>query len=280
MVFLIVPKSPFDSLVRDGVLTREVLASATKSSTEKQMSVGWILVNEHRIPLDVVGNALSAFYRVPFLSYRDDLKSLQEFPCLPLDLCVYYRVAPIARENNRLVLLMDDPGDLPRKDDLEILLSEPFGVLVALKEDIMRLLTGREPQPYAPPPRIVFEAEPETERGVDLAEEGDSGVVVMLNTILLQCHQKKGKEIRFDPRQSPPSAWLVDGEWKDLLIPDQFLQHLVRRLKVMSNLDIGNRAKPQNGFFQLQLFQSRVRFEVSVEPIGDGNEAARVVPGA
>lgn len=276
------PKSPFDLLVRDGVLTREALASATESARRQRMSVGWVLVNENKIPLETLGKSLAAHYRVPFVAYREDLRPLQDaVDRLKPELCLSYRVAPIAREKDRVILLMADPGDLPKKDELEGILGVPLGIRVALEEDIHRLLTGRVPEPAAPMLELdlaSLPAEEELGPAEVVLDAGDSPIVVMANMIVMKCFTEKGEEIRLDPRQSPPGAWRVGGEWRDLTLPDVMLQNLVRRFKVMANLDLGNRAKPQQGFFQLQVSGSRRRFDLFVEPVGGGDEAARLIP--
>lgn len=276
-------KSPYDPLVRDGVLTREALAAATRSASDKRMSVGWILVNEHKLPLETVGKALSSHYRVPFVAYRDDLKPLPDFlELLNRELCTSYRAVPIDREKNRLVLLMADPGDLPNKDQLEGHLRQPFNVRVALPEHIHRLLHGAEPEPWSPPPLPIdpptMAPEEEMSGMAELGVVEESPIVALVNMMLVKCLQEKGEEIRLDPRQTPAAAWRVGAEWRDLQIPPNFHQNIVRRFKVMANLDIGSRAKEQQGFFQLQYFQSRRRFDVAIEPIGGGDEAARVTP--
>lgn len=277
------PKSPFEPLVRDGALTREALAAAVRSAAAKQMSVGWILVNENRIPLEAVGRSLAAHFRVPFEPFREDLKLLPDaVERLKPELLPFTGVAPVAREKDRLVLLMSDPGDLPLRDRLEALLGEPFTVRVALKEDILRLVTGRAPEPYSPPPDL---GSMEAEEPVDPLtlsahiDSADSGVVSMLNMILAKSLQEKAEEIRIDPRETPPGAWRIGGEWRDLLLPESMLQFMVRRLKVMANLDIGTRARAQQGFFELLMSRARLRFDVSIEPVGGGDEAARIVPG-
>lgn len=276
------PKSPFETLVRDGILTRDALAAAVRHAADQRMSVGWILVHENKIPLEAVGKALSAHYRVPFVAYREDLTPLQGVvDRVPVDLCTFSRVAPVGRENKKLVLLMADPGDLPLKDQLEGHLGESFVVRVSLPEDIHRLLTGVELRPWVPAPEPdPASMTPEEERTdlADVVEESESAIVSMVNALVMKCLREKVEEIRIDPRQKPPSAWRVGAEWKDLLLPETFHQDIVRRFKVMANLDIGNRAKLQKGSFELATGAGRRRFAVSVEPVGGGDEAVRVMP--
>src|SRR6185295_13544380 len=158
-------------------------------------------------------------------------------------------------------------------------LGAPLECRVALEEDILRILTGRvrEPSPLTLLPPLEAEAEVEGEVLPEF-EGAAPGVVSLLNTLLLDGLKQKAEEIRFDPRVAPPVALRIGDAWTDARVPDGVVQNLVRRLKVMANLDIGNRARPQHGFFQLALPGGRARFDVSIEPVGGGDEAARVVP--
>jgi len=279
------PKSPFDALVRDGVLSRETLQAVGERAGRIQMSVSWVLIHEQRIPVETVGKCLAAHYRTRFEAFQEGVKAPADLPPgLTPELCGYYRVAPIARERGRLVLLMADPGNLPDRDTIEAILGEPFDVRVALPEDITRILTGSEPEPQIPFEAVEVDTGDKAEENVDVLISGEDGgssaSVVFLNGMLMELVRQKAAELRFDPRTAPAAGMRLGEVWKEIPVPPGMLQPLVRRLKVMANLNLTNRSIEQKGTFELRMTQGRrVRFDVAIDPVGDGDEAALLRQG-
>lgn len=266
-------RSPFEALVKDGVLTKGRLAEATKAAQVRGRSVGWTLIHELGLSPDAVGKALAAHYKVEFVPLREGMKVLRNaHEKLSTESCVLHQVAPLAREKGKLVLLMADPSDLPRKDELRALLKEPFVVKVALPEDIQQLLAGS-----APSLESLLTAEPEEER-VPAIEVHDAPVVSLLDATLLKLVQGKARQLRIDPRCSPVVALDRAKGWEEIRVPAAMQQPLVRRLKVMANLDLGSRAKAQKGTFVMLHSKGRSAFGVSIDPVGGGEEAAVVTP--
>lgn len=274
------PRSPFDSLVRDGVLTRDALAAAAKSAASRLMSVGQCLIREHGVPPEKIGAALSEFYKVPYVPFHPDLHGYAKAEGTVRDFLCTVHAAPIGRENGRLVVLMADPKDLPARDQIRAMFKEPFDVKVALQEDIALVLLGKESEPRPPadlPPVDLSGLEEESAPVID-AGEADNGLVELANHLLVKAWTGKMDEIRIDPRTDSPFAIRSGERWESLQFPPAMAQPVVRRLKVMANLDIGNRNKAQQGLFVLMLPGGRATFGLAVEPLGGGDEAARVLP--
>ncbi len=274
------PKLSLDSLIRDGRITRETYDAALRRSGEIQMSVEYVLRTEHGIPPEAIGAALAAHYRTEFVPYRDDLKPLSEAGGLNPDQCRFHRYVAIGRERGRLVVLMADPGNLPVRDSLEAVVGAPIVVKVAFVEDIVRILTGEEPAPrvrlQVPPSAEEVDLPPEEEVGlggeIDLDE---SPVVKLCNVMLVQAVRGGAEELRLDPRDPLPVRARVGGIWKGLMdLPVDFMPRLINRLKVMAGLDPCNRAKAQEGRFQVMMQPRNLQFRISTEPLGDGVEAA------
>lgn len=144
-----------------------------------------------------------------------------------------------------------------------------FGRIV---RNLFRALTGR-----APEDRDAGAMEAESRISAVEVTGADDSVVVLVNAALQQLAQGPEEEFRVDPRRSPAAACRVGAAWNDLSVPPEALQNMVRRLKVMANLDLGNRTVAQQGTFILMGMGSKHRFDVAIEPLGGGDEAARVV---
>ena len=133
-------------------------------------------------------------------------------------------------------------------------------------------------------PRLV----PETEDGetlVDLdALQGQSGVVRLLNSVLMAALQKRASDVHlecFADRVELKTR--IDGILAPATRPVDLSHHagLVARIKVMANLDIAEKRVPQDGRFRLRIGGRDVDFRVSVLPSQHGeNVVIRILDKA
>lgn len=270
------PKSPFEKLV-----SKEVLAAATRRAAELGRSVGWILMQEHGLALDAVGQALEKHYKVPFVPFDSGLRALDDLAGrFPADHLRFQVAVQIGRDGGKPVLLMAEPDNLTIRDELHAAIGTDYAVRVGLREHILCLLEGTTPGDLASPPRTpVVEIEPED---VTPLTDGDEGAIVTLVNVLLLDARKYGvDEIRLDPTKTPGAARRLKERWEDGGIPPSFIAPMIGRLKVMANLDLGNRNKSQKGYLQLALpGGKRLRYDVEIEPLGGGVESARILPSS
>lgn len=110
----------------------------------------------------------------------------------------------------------------------------------------------------------------------DLAEDHDDPVVKLLNRILSDAVARRCSDIHVE---SEPAGirvkYRVDGvlQPSDIAVGDRFAHQLVSRIKVMADLDIAEKQKPQDGRFRLQDKGEQVDVRVSVVPTSHGEDA-------
>ncbi|MBI2390026.1 MAG: Flp pilus assembly complex ATPase component TadA [Deltaproteobacteria bacterium] len=119
--------------------------------------------------------------------------------------------------------------------------------------------------------------------------EGDSGVIKLVNQIILDAIRRGASDIHIEPngRARPTVVRLrVDGECEIYQeIPAVYRAAIVARLKVMANLDISERRKPQDGKIRFSIGDRRERpieLRVATVPtIDDGEDVVlRILAGA
>ncbi|MBA3537823.1 MAG: Flp pilus assembly complex ATPase component TadA [Tatlockia sp.] len=107
------------------------------------------------------------------------------------------------------------------------------------------------------------------------ARDDDTPVVEFVNQILEAAIQKRASDIHFEPyEQEYRIRYRQDGLLSEIAKPPlNMANRISARIKVMANLDIAERRKPQDGRFQSQLTQShRVDFRVSTCPTINGEK--------
>src|SRR6058998_3418913 len=136
------PKTKFDYLLAQHRITAEELSSAVAEARRRQTDVESILVEQYKVPKNELGIALSQFYECPFVEYDDKI-----IP--PPDLMKGLRIEymrrnfwlPLRREDNGIVVLIDNPQDLQRIDSVsQALKNRKIKWAVGLRKDILSFL--------------------------------------------------------------------------------------------------------------------------------------------
>ena len=109
------------------------------------------------------------------------------------------------------------------------------------------------------------------------AAKSDSALVLLVNLIILDAVEQKASDIHIEANLSPKSTrvrFRKDGVLVNYLdLPSQFRNALVSRIKIMSQLDITERRKPQDGKIDFSRFgPAQVELRIATVPTTSGLE--------
>lgn len=114
------------------------------------------------------------------------------------------------------------------------------------------------------------------EDNTDITQEIDSEIIALVNKILVDAYMKRASDIHFDagPQGLPYDVrFRVDGICHlAYSIQENSKRAVISRIKIISNLDISERRKPQSGKFMVHIRGEQVEFRVEVTPTVDNNE--------
>ncbi len=128
----------FDYLLQKGVIKKEDLEKAQAEAEKEKKSVEFILMQKYKVRKKDILEALSLFFGCPFVSFDPNIP-------IPLDLIKelkyqylkYNHWVPLKRENNKVIVAIDNPHDLSRVDIIKKLLqTSNIELVVSTKEDI------------------------------------------------------------------------------------------------------------------------------------------------
>ena len=190
---------------------------------------------------------------------------------------------PLHKEEDKVVILVDNPHDLQKIDGIR--LNYPGRGLqfcVALKSDIMeyiKLFTQDEKE-VASMDDILSQLEVEDQE-IEEAEsamgEEDSAVVQLVNKIILDAHARNASDIHIEPMPGKENTVVrvrVDGSCAVYqTIPFGYRNALVLRIKIMSDLDIAERRRPQDGKIKFKKYSGKdIEIRVATVPTAGGLE--------
>ncbi len=297
----------FDYLLDQGLIREEELHEAVGKAKAQKVDPETILMTEHHISREDLARSLGSFYGCGHLVFDEKIPvDAALVRGIRMDYLLKRLWVPVARVGNRPVVLVDDPRDLAKIDEIRAHQHlRNCEIRVGLKEDIIRFIhaqTGpRESSgeqaiqqqrvtqapagAQAPVVSIdeILSTLKEDEGGVvDETEplpgeinESDSNVVRLANQIIRDAFRMRASDIHVEPygKRDLVIRLRVDGNCMNYLsIPAAYSRALVSRYKIMSSLDIAERRKPQDGKIKFRLDDREIELRVATIPTAGGNE--------
>lgn len=232
---------------------------------------------------DQEARQLAADYGLDFVDVRNFRIQNDLFRRVPFDLMLSYAFIPESEQDGRMVVVMADPTDVRRIDEMEMLLGLPVEVKVGVASGINEILQKSESSQ-----RVLDEAT-EDFRIQLVQEDGESGEVLTLDTItsdqspiiklvdstLFNAIQRRASDIHIETGETEVLIkYRIDGALYQAMdaIDKRHHQTIISRIKVMAELDISEKRIPQDGRFKLRLIGRTIDFRVSILPTVHGED--------
>ena len=204
---------------------------------------------------------------------------------IPLELMIRYQFIPERRENGHIFVIVGDPTDVLKLDELELLLGAPIKVKVSSGAAIRDKLQKSESTQ-----RVLDEATEgfklqlvgEDEDGEKtltmdtITQQDASPIIRLVDSIVFNAIQRRASDIHIETRDNEVVVkYRIDGVLYQALDPIDKKHHstIISRIKVMSELDIAEKRVPQDGRFKLRITGRTIDFRVSVVPTVHGEDS-------
>lgn len=284
------PSSRYDILLEKEYVTKEQLDKAKEKARKEGTNVDQILLNEYLIPKDMLGDSLSAFYEVPFVSFDAETPppfEIFEKRRLDPEFLKRYGWVPYTQKGQLIEVLMANPFDLGRLDEIRFILgTSRIEPKIALIQDIEAFIENFYKQLGAGEELAEFddEVDVEDELAADAVEaedelsEQDSEVVRLVNALLIEAWKRNASDIHIEPNARARYCTIrlrVDGTCHEFRkIRFGLARPLISRVKIMAHLDIAERRLPQDGKVRIKLpdLNKVVEFRVATMPTVDNQE--------
>jgi len=229
---------------------------------------------------------LAARYHFEFVDLRDCRPDGDLLRTIPLDMMLHYQFLPLEARDHQLVIVVGDPTDLSRLDELEMKLDRQLVIRVAPPSQVRDFLKKTEPSQ-----RVLDEATEEFRLDViseeeaagqglsleNLVEEREvSPMIRLVDSIIFAGLERRASDVHIESRDnSLVVKFRVDGVLQQAMAPlaREFQSNLITRIKVMSELDIAERRVPQDGRFRVRYRGRPIDFRVSIMPSIHGEDA-------
>jgi type IV pilus assembly protein PilB len=263
-------------LVEAGAATEVQVAKALSLQPQRGKRLGQVMVELGMVTDSDVARALARQQGLEFVQLSG--RGPQDFVTglLTKEMVQRHGLVPLERCKQGLKVAMADPLDLEALKEVEFTSGLRAVPVVAGVADILDALQrcycveakapGTPPEGIEENPELVIEKAPRL--NTLEADASSESVVPLVNAILANAVYQRASDIHLEPQEaSLLTRYRIDGLLSDVLIVPKALQDsLLSRIKILSNLDIAERRKPQDGRIRLRVDQSEVDLRVSTLP--------------
>lgn len=279
-----------DLLTEVGLVTREQVEAALETQTEgKKKRVGELLIDNGLITEEQLLAALSAKFRMRQI----DLDEVEPLPraldALSKTMVNQLQAIPVSLERNILTVATSDPTNHTIGDTLRFSTSYVVEFVTAPAQKIQDAIDKY----YGSENKVLDESITDLigdmdDENIDIEEtedlsdykitEKDSQIITLVNRILLDAYNKGASDIHFEPGQGKlplQIRYRTDGIC-DVAhqVSHNFKKAIISRIKIISQLDIAERRRPQSGKILLRSGKRKIEFRVEITPTTGGLEDA------
>ena len=256
-----------------GVLSLgETAAEESNSGDEKRPTLS--LVDHEAVITEVqFAKALAEIAGIPFVELFNYPIDRTAISFVTPAICRRHEVLPIGVDNGRLVLAMADPGNVVAMDDVraaarmqvEVVGVERSDLLAAIDrylraDDELSDLTSTLVEKNAPAETSDF--------GIMDSHDNEVPIVRFVNLLVSQAIQDHASDIHIEPAEHDLRVrYRIDGVLHDMQVAPKSIQNgVISRLKIMSDIDIAERRKPQDGRMSVRHGGRKIDLRVATLP--------------
>lgn len=262
-------RTKYDALVTKGVLSGEELKLAGSSARRKAVDIEDVLRDEFQVDNRAMGDALAEFFGVPYEPYRGDRhKPLDLIKLIKRDYAQSAQWVPIEDGDAEVVVMTPDP-ELIRSSRVVANIfprASTISYRVTTHEEFGRTLDQFFGADFGSTAihAILREGDADhAETSIDASSDEataaqDNELVKFVNKVIVDAYQQGASDIHIEPypgRQKTLIRFRRDGTLVNYTeVPPSYRAPLIARLKIMCDLDISEKRKPQDGKIKFKRF--------------------------
>ncbi|GIG54629.1 GspE/PulE family protein [Demequina activiva] len=259
-------------LLEDGVLTEEQLMDAIDEQQSRGQSLGRTLVELGLISEGQLVRALASQVGMEFVELNEFPVDRSAVSMVSAAVCRRHSALPIALQDGILKVAMSNPGNVVAVDDFRTISGLQVIPVVATHDDVMTAIDR-----YCRSDAELEDLQEElSESEVNLDDEALSGaiseddapIVRFVNLLISQAVQDRASDIHIEPTEKDLRVrYRIDGVLHEMQRASKAISNgVTSRLKIMSDIDIAERRKPQDGRLSVNHQGRKIDLRVATLP--------------
>ena len=269
-------------LINEGIIKSESIAAYEQEASASGISIITYLLDRKIITQKDLAQAYSKDLGIAFIDQiTESMTDAALLSKIQFQFLRQNNVMPVII-NDKIVIIAADPYNVAPIDELILLLGKNVGKAVAPSAIVMDAINRF--YPLEGTKQMMDELEEDSkllEGELDLGSIEDQDVLSMasktpvvklVNHLLFQAVKREASDIHVEPYEKEVRVrYRIDGVMFLALTPPKRIQSaLVSRLKIMANLNIAEKRKPQDGRIEIKVAGKEIDIRVSVLPVIHG----------
>ena len=241
-------------LLERGLVTREQLDQAQAEQGATGEHLDRVLVRMGLVTRDQVLAALGEQFHMPVVDLSTITLDPSVLASLPSKLVYRQHCLPISRDQGVITVATSDPYDLSVLDELRLLTGCSIEVVLADPDELHKVIR----QHYGVGGDTLDElsigagaAALESAPADEVEQAQEASVIRLVNDILAEAVSQRATDVHIEPYEHELLVrYRIDGVLERANVPatiNRFASAVISRLKIMANLNIAEKRKPQDG---------------------------------
>ncbi|MEN9481876.1 MAG: Flp pilus assembly complex ATPase component TadA [Pseudomonadota bacterium] len=279
-----VARSKYDYLIADAVLASEEMELAQRAARQKGRDLEEVLINEFTVKPAAIGAALARFFSVPYEPFKPErLKPVDLLRNIKREFVDESSWLPLEESSEGLLVMSPDPERLRSSRIVNNIFPK---AKIAYRVTTLREFAATVDQFFGAISDMgsvddllsgMGESDEGSEVGEDISAASDNELVRLVNKIIVEAYQQGASDIHIEPRPGKDKTMIrfrKDGSLVNYIeIPASYRSSLITRLKIMCDLDISEKRRPQDGKIKFKKYGPLdIELRVATIPTAGGVE--------
>lgn len=279
------------ALIEGGLMEKSVLEPLLKEAESTNSDLKQIILKRGLLGETEMLGALAKNLKVAFVELDKVSLDKKVLDRVPVKIASYYKFLPIEIKDRVLTVAVSGPLDIKTQDEIQTQLGLEIEIVLASSHEILEALkrhygfaaeTLEKITSTVPKDTVAFRARNDSVEDIEKLAE-DASVIKLVNQIILEGWKKRATDIHLEPyRDTVNLRYRVDGMLYDSNVSAEiksFLNSIISRIKIMSNLNIVERRLPQDGRAIVKVQEQMLDLRISTIPTPFGESVViRILP--
>ncbi|GAB2881965.1 ATPase, T2SS/T4P/T4SS family [Uliginosibacterium flavum] len=251
-------RSKYHQLVLKGRLSDKELDQSAEDARNRKITQESVLADDRKIALADIGAAMSAFYGVPYEPFKPErIKPMDLLRNIKREYAIQNGWLPLEETQEGVVILAVDPEHvMGSRVVLNVFQNAKLIYRVSTRAEFDQTVAQYFDQSLDDLSvgdilSDLNEGDEASSSNDELSAASDNELVKLVNRIIVDAHRQGASDIHIEPRPGKEKM-LVRFRKDGLLVPYVevpaiYRNPMVARIKIMCDLDISERRKPQDG---------------------------------
>ncbi len=256
-------------IVNQGLITKEQLDNALNLQKEQNYTkkLGQILIDEGFITQKELLQVLSSQLGYEFVDLYGEKINFEKLAKYPLQVLKNAKAIPFKEDEDFIYVATSDPLNYEALEILERTLGmKPLKIYLALEEDIEAIF--HRLSILEDTKTIIEEVKKELGNEEVITHSEKSAILRLIHLIIKDSILRRASDIHFEPDEKKAVVRArIDGVLHETFVFDKDIYNAINtRIKLMGNIDISEKRKPQDGRFSLEVEDKLYDFRLSTSP--------------